>query len=254
MTTLEQLLWQDIQAFPLDQPGHHFTFSQRLARENGWNHDFALRVVEEYKKFIFMCAVSAEGVTPSDQVDQAWHLHLTYTHSYWVDLCKNTLGKEIHHHPTQGGNSERQKFRNYYTRTLEQYENYFGEVPPPDIWPSVKQRFSQLTFKRVATGDTLIISGNTLVALRIGLITLGLLSIALIYAQFGDTAIYTLLGLGGTAFLIYLAMQPNESATQKTNKQGESGAGCGSGCGTDTVSADGGDSGCSGCGGCGGCS
>src|SRR5687767_6908346 len=111
----EHALWDRIRHFQLDDPSIAFPFSKRLARENGWSFDYTLRVIEEYRKFLFLCCVSEKGVTPSDPVDQAWHLHLTYTRSYWVDLCRNTLQKEIHHHPTKGGPAEAQKFDGLYT-------------------------------------------------------------------------------------------------------------------------------------------
>ena len=61
------------------------------------------RVIEEYRKFLYLLASAGHPVTPSDQVDQAWHLHLTYTRSYWEDLCEKTIGKPLHHGPTKGG-------------------------------------------------------------------------------------------------------------------------------------------------------
>ncbi|GAA4338966.1 hypothetical protein GCM10023149_49350 [Mucilaginibacter gynuensis] len=102
MNATETSLWQKIQSFQLDQPDADFSFSARLARENGWTAAYTHRVINEYKKFIFLCCVSEQGVTPSDPVDQAWHLHLTVTRSYWIDLCRDTLGSEIHHNPTKG--------------------------------------------------------------------------------------------------------------------------------------------------------
>jgi hypothetical protein len=37
--------------------------------------------------------ISTHIVTPSEQVDQVWHLHLTYTRSYWDEFCPNVLGQ-----------------------------------------------------------------------------------------------------------------------------------------------------------------
>ena len=34
-------------------------------------------------------------IGPSDEVDQAWHLHLVYTRSYWGEFCPNVLGKPL---------------------------------------------------------------------------------------------------------------------------------------------------------------
>ncbi len=77
-------LYRRIEEFSLDQPGAAFPFVTRLARENGWSQDYANRVVGEYKRFAFLTVAAGHSVTPSNQVDQAWHLHLMYTQSYWT--------------------------------------------------------------------------------------------------------------------------------------------------------------------------
>ena len=95
-----------------------------------------------------MC-ISDHALTPSDQVDQVWHLHLLYTRSYWIEFCKNTLGQEIHHGPSKGGKSEKEKFGDWYSKTKELYSKTFDKKPPEDIWPTSKVRFSELNFRRV---------------------------------------------------------------------------------------------------------
>jgi len=77
MTKEQKQLWDKISHFKIDDENIHFTFSKRLARENKWSLEYSKKVIEEYKKFIFLCCVTKTGVTPSDQVDQAWRLHLT---------------------------------------------------------------------------------------------------------------------------------------------------------------------------------
>jgi hypothetical protein len=109
---------------------------------------YAERVLEEYKKFIYLGSISICPVTPSDEVDQAWHLHMLYTRDYWKDLCEKILGREFHHGPTRGGNSENEKFLDLYEKTLSLYRENFGE-PPIDIWPISSKRFANTDFKRV---------------------------------------------------------------------------------------------------------
>ncbi|OOQ57450.1 glycine-rich domain-containing protein [Mucilaginibacter pedocola] len=149
MTKEEKELWQKIDAFALDEPGVSFSFSQRLAKENGWSCNYTNRVIAEYKKFIFLCCITETGVTPSDPVDQAWHLHLTFTRSYWVDLCQNTLGRQVHHNPTKGGEQEAKKFDSFYTSSQTLYIDAFETAPPEDIWHNNQQRFSDIDFQRV---------------------------------------------------------------------------------------------------------
>ena len=104
-----QTLFQRIQAYPLDSAGAGFSFSRRLAKENGWTKAYSQRVMDEYKKFVLLAMLAGHVVSPSDQVDQAWHLHLTYTRSYWDEFCKEVLGTPLHHEPTRGGQRESQK-------------------------------------------------------------------------------------------------------------------------------------------------
>lgn len=72
-------LKERILVFELDVPGAQLPFTSRLAGEQGWPHAFAGRVVVEYKRFITLAMLAGHPVTPSEQVDQAWHLHLVYT-------------------------------------------------------------------------------------------------------------------------------------------------------------------------------
>ena len=145
----EQELWTKIEYFPLDDPNSALSFTPRLAKENNWDLDFATRVTDEYKRFIFLCMISPTPVSPSEEVDQAWHMHMTYTESYWTDLCARVLGKPLHHHPTRGGPEEREKFFALYENTLALYREKFKEDPPSDIWPPAEKRFSHTEFVRV---------------------------------------------------------------------------------------------------------
>ncbi len=141
MTPDESVLWKRISEFPLDAPGASNPFSAKLQRENRWSASFTMRVIEEYRRFAFLSVVAGHMVSPSDAVDQAWHRHLFYTQSYWTDFCQSTLGKKLHHNPSQGGNTESAKYDAAYVQTLESYQRFFGEPAPTEIWPAsvVKQ-------------------------------------------------------------------------------------------------------------------
>ncbi len=134
------LLWDKIQRFAFDDPNATITFSKKLADQQRWSALYTQRVIEEYRRFIFLCCISPNGASPSKAVDEAWHLHLTYTQSYWNAFCKNTLGKDIHHYPSSGGEQEDHKHTNWYAETLDLYAAVFYSPPPADIWPPpVKQ-------------------------------------------------------------------------------------------------------------------
>lgn len=147
-----------IEAFIIDEGKPELSFSHRLARENGWTRDYAERVVAEYLRFVGLAMVSGHLVTPSEQVDQAWHLHLTYTQSYWTRLCGEVLRRPLHHGPTRGGIEESRKYWRQYERTLQSYEEVFGIRPPEDIWRTAEIRFgSDLQTVRVNPADYWVI-------------------------------------------------------------------------------------------------
>jgi hypothetical protein len=137
----KDLLWQQLAKLEITPPNLSLTFEARLAREQAWSLDRSFAVVEEYRKFLFLLLTCSHPVTPSEEVDAAWHLHLLYTRSYYDDLCQRIAGFIIHHQPTAGGPAEGNKFRDWYQKTLDAYAERFGS-PPKDIWPAPDQRFA----------------------------------------------------------------------------------------------------------------
>lgn len=123
-----EFLYRQIQNFKFDPPGATKTFAKRLAEENKISLKFAEEIIAEYKKFVYLFCIKEEGkrTTPSLWVDQVWHLHLIYTKSYWQGLCKNIIGKELHHSPGFGIPGE--DFNNSYNYTLLLYLQEFGEI------------------------------------------------------------------------------------------------------------------------------
>ncbi|WP_298190781.1 hypothetical protein [Novosphingobium sp.] len=132
-------LWQALSTYEVGPVDADLSFTQRLARENGWTAKHAARVFEEYRRFLYLAGTATHPVTPSDAVDQAWHLHLTYTRDYWERLCPEVLGRALHHGPTKGGRAEGERFFEQYAQTLRSYEAAFGPAPE-DIWPDARRR------------------------------------------------------------------------------------------------------------------
>jgi uncharacterized protein (TIGR04222 family) len=142
--------WRRIEEFDFDEPGVGLTFAGRLARENGWSIGLSRRAMREYRRFLFLALTAGHPVTPSDAVDQVWHLHLTYTRSYWQGMCRDILGRPLHHEPTRGGAAEGAKFEDWYERTRASYARAFGEPAPSDLWPPPEVRFgTDLRYVRV---------------------------------------------------------------------------------------------------------
>ena len=163
MTPTQTDLWRRLEAFDIDDGTPALTFAARLGRENGWPRDYADRVVAEYKRFLYLAASTGHVVTPSEQVDQAWHLHLAYTKSYWDGLCKDVLGRPLHHNPTEGGPAEAAKHHELYRQTLVAYRAAFGNAPPADVWPAVETRFgTDLEARRVNTAENVVVPVGTI--------------------------------------------------------------------------------------------
>ncbi|MEE4155344.1 MAG: hypothetical protein V2I27_14390 [Erythrobacter sp.] len=170
-------LWQRLAAYAIGPEAATLPFAARLARENRWSLAHAERVILEYKRFCYLACTAPHEVTPSDAVDQAWHLHLTYSRDYWQRFCAQVLRAELHHGPTAGGKAERARFYRQYADTLQSYEQAFGVAPPSEIWPDAARRF-EIDPKaiRVNPSDVMIVSRRGLVAGAIALAAGGALA------------------------------------------------------------------------------
>ena len=261
LTAEQAVLWAKLAAFDLDAASVTLPFSKRLQRETGWSRAFTLRAMAEYKKFVFLARVAGHEVTPSQEVDAVWHLHLIYTRSYWDEMCANILKRALHHGPTKGGAVEDQRFEAQYQRTLDSYQQFFGAPAPNDIWPEAAIRFAPVRMTMVDSSQHFIVpkapfrfAARSLRALLFGgLGVLGIGGAAMAATGSKATEFFLLTGVGGVIIAIILATR-KYSSDHKKKKDGSS---CGSGCSSgltssDSGSSDGGSSGCSGGGGCGG--
>jgi hypothetical protein len=123
------------------EPNHPLNFICRLARDKSWTLAFARGAVAEYRRFCFLTLSGSGVMTPSEEVDEVWHQHLTYTRDYWDVWCGSVLGAPLHHDPTEGGPEQDRYFRGRYAATLAAYERFFG--PPPELfWPATHIRFA----------------------------------------------------------------------------------------------------------------
>lgn len=233
-------LWQRLERFRVDDGNAPLSFIKRLARDNHWSVAYAQAVFREYLRFVYLMSVSEAPLTPSDAVDQAWHLHLAYTRSYWRDLCAGTLGRELHHGPTEGGRSETRKFKDWYQHTLDRYAEEFGEAPPVEIWPARDARFRNVeAFMRVDASRHFLLRKRDVIG---GLTAFGLMLVGANAAAdsgwVGGIVAGLLLAIGLPIALLVILWIADKG---RRGGRGD-GSGGGGGCG-----------GCAGCGGCGGC-
>ena len=226
------------------------SFLPRLCRENSWSASHGKAVLAEYRRFLYLAATSPHPVTPSIAVDQAWHLHLIYTRSYWEVLCGEILGKPLHHEPGTGKPEDTVHFAAQYARTQESYRQVFGEEPPSRVWGTMKpQKAGSLGWKRA-----------------LGWLATGLGSVALAGASGNPAAgIFILALIFGVIILVAILSANDKRRNGRSDSHGDSGGGsCGglfiaSSCGSGDSDGDagGGDGSGSSCGsscggGCGG--
>lgn len=151
-------VWEALSRYTIGPVDAALPFAARLARENGWRPAHAARAIEEYRRFCFLAVTADHPVTPSDAVDQVWHLHLTYSRDYWERFCPDILGRPLHHGPTAGGADEHRRHVEQYARTLRSYERAFGRSAPADLWPSaMRTLIDDARARRVHPRDGLLI-------------------------------------------------------------------------------------------------
>ena len=250
-------LWQAINAYEIDAADAALPFSRRLVRDNHWSHSFALAAIADYKRFMYLICTSGTVLTPSEEIDAVWHLHLLYTQDYWDRFCGDTLKRKIHHGPTRGGAAEADTYLTCYRRTLTLYEEVFGP-PPPALWPDEATRFSPPQRKSVDTSTHIILpKRQVFLCLTAGLPLLlagcKLEEMHLPIKIDGDAVFYAMIFV----WIIIVVLTVNARSKRRGKRNNNDGSGCGgSGCSSSSDSSNdsgGGDSGCSGSGCGGGC-
>jgi hypothetical protein len=240
----DKVLWARLETMEIDPPDATTRFHHRLKQYNKWTDEFAGRATKEYRRFLYLAARARHPVTPSDTVDQAWHLHLIYTRHYWEELCGKILGLQLHHEPSAGGAVESSKFERQYEQTIENYKAAFGETPPADIWPVRKPA------KLGTCGKKFLIAGATVVGTAIALEAANILLLIFVaivgiiaYSHVATAALNPGTrgsGCGAAGSGGHAAAAGFCGASGGDGGGGEGGSGGGSGCGG------------GGCGGCGG--
>lgn len=115
-------------------------FASKIARKHGWTTRFALRAIDEYRKFVFLGVTADFIVTPSKVIDTVWHEHLLFTRAY-REYCRDVLRREFDHHPELMPTDEQTSvYAQQYAATLARYQREFHVIPPDDIWGTTKFR------------------------------------------------------------------------------------------------------------------
>lgn len=138
-------LWRRITDFDFDGDARPGYFAEKLACEQGWSRSFAKRVIDEYRRYVYLACTANHVVVPSDQVDMAWHQHLLDTEQYWGAFCATVVNRPLHHRPNKGGLASQADHLELYEQTLCAYAAAFGQQPPTDIWQPATRGFSDST-------------------------------------------------------------------------------------------------------------
>lgn len=128
-------LWARLQAMALDDPEAGIALTHRLTTNRRWTAGYTERALAEYKRFLYLAVHAGHPVTPSRIVDAVWHEHIVHTRHYSKVMCDTVLGREFHHDPGMGMDSDDERYGAQYRRTLDSYRAAFGTEPPADIWP-----------------------------------------------------------------------------------------------------------------------
>lgn len=155
-------MWRRISAFELDAQTGSAPFSAKLAQTENWSDIYTKRVIEEYRRFLYLTQVSEMPVTPSKVVDRAWHMHLTFTRNYWEALCGDLLGGPLHHDPCEGA-EHMPRYQAQFAHTMALYREEFGGLPPADIWcdPHVKRKLT-IVGLAVCAGGAMIVAAKVI--------------------------------------------------------------------------------------------
>ena len=141
------VLWQHIAANFGGPNAFSKAFASKIARKHEWKKSFALKAIEEYKKFVYLGIISKFQVTPSKIIDIVWHEHLLFTKGY-RQFCAEVIEYEFDHYPELVPLTEQtEQFNTQYLQTLELYKTEFGIAPPAAIWETTKYDKKQVAYQ-----------------------------------------------------------------------------------------------------------
>ena len=120
-------------------------FASKIARKHGWTTRFALRAIDEYRKFVFLGVSSDIIVTPSKVIDTVWHEHLLFTRAY-REFCRDVLERDFDHNPELIPTDDQTSvYAQQFAATLARYRSEFNTRPPFDVWGIPKFRRDEVT-------------------------------------------------------------------------------------------------------------
>lgn len=76
------------------------SIAKKLVKQYNWRHEHVIAVIKMYKNFLFLNVKYGKkyNLTPSEEIDEIWHLHILDTKNYRRD-CEMIFGKYFDHNP-----------------------------------------------------------------------------------------------------------------------------------------------------------
>ena len=124
-------LWLKLAGMNLQGAQAMAPYLQMMQKQMGWSTDMATKVIEEYRKFLFLAMRAGHQVIPPGAVNDVWMTHMQNAQSFWEQF-----GQVLNDKPAAGGFDAKafQAASDPWKQTLESYEKIFGAAPPTDIW------------------------------------------------------------------------------------------------------------------------
>ncbi len=138
-------LWENVVQFFGGTNASTKAFADKIARKHNWKVSFALKAVNEYKKFVYLAVISDFHVTPSKIIDVVWHEHLLFSKAYRT-FCNEVIEYVFDHHPElMPMEDQTGRFTAQYEATLDLYGKEFAVEAPAAIWGVTK--FNELALE-----------------------------------------------------------------------------------------------------------
>lgn len=154
-------LVEKVLQFQVNSDGDSKLFIKKLSKENKWSISFSERAFFEYKRFMYLASLGHHRVVPSKIIDTVWHLHLTFTKSYWIEFCDVVLQKQIHHTPSSLSIKSKVRDLEGYNDTIVLYRKIFKAEPPTDFWPVKENNSCNYWFLTFIFASTALLSACT---------------------------------------------------------------------------------------------
>lgn len=95
----------------------------------GWDAATARRNERDYKRFLYLAAISTAIIVPTTSIDKMWHAHILDTRKY-ADDCDRIFGGFFHHFPYFGirGEDDTKNLSSAFAETKRIWAETFGET------------------------------------------------------------------------------------------------------------------------------